>query len=96
MERGEVLDKNGNVIHEGDYVFTRMRGGTHEGKVSWERRRTDFTVPRFSANSWSFAQVDEIITDEQRAQERDVKHPPKVSKKKKREKVITYAIVTVY
>ncbi|KAJ5195413.1 uncharacterized protein N7498_008851 [Penicillium cinerascens] len=57
MGHGEVLDKNGNVIHEGDYVFTRMRGGTHEGKV------------------------DEIITDEQRAQEKDVKHPPKVSKR---------------
>ncbi|KAJ5370063.1 uncharacterized protein N7496_006155 [Penicillium cataractarum] len=52
----QIVDKHGNAIHEGDYVFTRIRGGSHEGKVQ------------------------EIVTDEQRAEETEVKHPPKVSK----------------
>lgn len=30
---GNIFDKHGKVIHEGDYVFTKIRGGTHEGKV---------------------------------------------------------------
>jgi hypothetical protein len=34
MEANKIADKHGNVIHEGDYVFTKIRGGTHEGKVS--------------------------------------------------------------
>lgn len=33
MEQNEVVDKHGKTIHEGDYVFTKIRGGTHEGKV---------------------------------------------------------------
>ncbi|KAJ5197714.1 uncharacterized protein N7498_006831 [Penicillium cinerascens] len=33
MDRDNVSDKNGEPIHEGDYVYTRIRGGTHEGKV---------------------------------------------------------------
>jgi hypothetical protein len=37
MGHGEVFDKHGNAIHEGDYVVTKIRGGTHEGKVSQER-----------------------------------------------------------
>ena len=28
-----VNDKKGERITEGDYVWTRYRGGTHEGKV---------------------------------------------------------------
>lgn len=34
----QTVDKHGNPIHEGDYVFTRIRGGSHEGKVSGTRR----------------------------------------------------------
>ncbi|KAJ5880460.1 uncharacterized protein N7473_011513 [Penicillium subrubescens] len=49
-----IVDKYGNAIQEGDYVFTKIRGGSHEGKVQ------------------------EIVTDEQRAEEKSVKHPPKV------------------
>ncbi|CAI7594006.1 unnamed protein product [Penicillium glandicola] len=29
----EVQDKNGNDIIEGDFVYTKFRGGSHEGKV---------------------------------------------------------------
>lgn len=35
MDNTEIVDKHGNTIHEGDYVFTRIRGGSHEGKV-WQ------------------------------------------------------------
>ncbi|CAI7678457.1 unnamed protein product [Penicillium pancosmium] len=55
MEHSDIDDKHGNPIHQGDYVFTRIRGGSHEGKV------------------------EEVITDEERAAEKSVKHPPKVS-----------------
>ncbi|KAJ6114457.1 hypothetical protein N7486_000235 [Penicillium sp. IBT 16267x] len=54
MDHDNVSDKNGEPIHEGDYVYTRIRGGTHEGKV------------------------EEIVTDEERAKETSVKHPPKL------------------
>lgn len=33
MDRNNVADKNGEPIHEGDYVYTKIRGGTHEGNV---------------------------------------------------------------
>lgn len=34
MRDNEVTDKHGNVIDRGDYVSTKIRGGTHEGRVS--------------------------------------------------------------
>lgn len=34
MGDNEVTDKNGNIINSGDYVCTKIRGGTHEGHVS--------------------------------------------------------------
>ncbi|KAJ5826837.1 hypothetical protein N7447_003600 [Penicillium robsamsonii] len=33
MGDNKVTDKYGDVIHPGDYVGTRIRGGTHEGPV---------------------------------------------------------------
>ncbi|KAF5862204.1 hypothetical protein ETB97_011909 [Aspergillus alliaceus] len=33
MEKDDVKDKHGDAIHEGDYVFTRIRGGSHQGEV---------------------------------------------------------------
>ncbi|KAE8361986.1 hypothetical protein BDV27DRAFT_160211 [Aspergillus caelatus] len=33
MVKGDVKDKHGDIIHEGDYVFTRIRGGSHQGEV---------------------------------------------------------------
>lgn len=29
----EVKSKQGEPIHEGDHVYTRIRGGSHEGEV---------------------------------------------------------------
>lgn len=29
-----VRDKNGETIYEDDFVFTRYRGGSHQGKVN--------------------------------------------------------------
>ncbi|KAL4933630.1 putative lipase [Aspergillus undulatus] len=33
MPASKVQDKHGEEIKEGDYVFTRIRGGSHQGKV---------------------------------------------------------------
>lgn len=29
----EIQDRKGNEIHDGDFVHTKVRGGSHEGKV---------------------------------------------------------------
>ncbi|OJJ57776.1 hypothetical protein ASPSYDRAFT_47001 [Aspergillus sydowii CBS 593.65] len=54
MPTSKIQDKNGQPIQEGDYVFTRVRGGSHQGKVQ------------------------KIVTDEEEAEQEDVKNPPKV------------------
>lgn len=38
MGDNKVTDKHENVINPGDYVGTKIRGGTHEGHVckSWQ------------------------------------------------------------
>lgn len=33
MPSDEITDKNQEPIHVGDKVFTKYRGGSHEGKV---------------------------------------------------------------
>ncbi|BCR87660.1 DUF2945 domain-containing protein [Aspergillus chevalieri] len=33
MSAEGVKDKNGETIYEDDFVFTRYRGGSHQGKV---------------------------------------------------------------
>ncbi|CDM30919.1 unnamed protein product [Penicillium roqueforti FM164] len=33
MSVEEIQDKNGKDITEGDFVYTKYRGGSHEGKV---------------------------------------------------------------
>lgn len=33
-----IVDKYGNAIQEGDYVFTKIRGGSHEGKARKTQR----------------------------------------------------------
>jgi hypothetical protein len=35
MSVQEVKDREGNDITEGDPVFTKFRGGSHEGKVGF-------------------------------------------------------------
>lgn len=29
----EIKDKHSNAIHPGDHVYTKIRGGRHEGEV---------------------------------------------------------------
>ncbi|KAJ5676761.1 uncharacterized protein N7477_002394 [Penicillium maclennaniae] len=90
MGHEEVLDKNGNPIHKGDYVVTRIRGGTHEGKAQQSTRRSVDLDGDLCADSSSDTQVEEIITDEERAQEIDVKHPPKVLFRNKNGKQVAH------
>ncbi|OQD78946.1 hypothetical protein PENANT_c070G08481 [Penicillium antarcticum] len=59
MSDNKVTDKHGHIIKHGDYVVTKIRGGTHEGHL------------------------EEIISDQQKADEVDVKNPPKVRFKNK-------------
>lgn len=35
MSVEEIQDKKGNDIIEGDFVYTKFRGGSHEGKVGF-------------------------------------------------------------
>ncbi|KAJ5178838.1 hypothetical protein N7492_002048, partial [Penicillium capsulatum] len=64
MQAGDICDKHGNPIRKGDYVFTRIRGGSHEGEVCWSLSEVQA--------------VEEIIAGEDQAAEKSVKHPPKV------------------
>lgn len=43
MSAERVKDKKGEIINEGDHVYTRYRGGSHEGYV----RRYFFTPMSF-------------------------------------------------
>jgi hypothetical protein len=43
MSAERVKDKKGENINEGDHVYTRYRGGSHEGKVG----RYSFTLISF-------------------------------------------------
>lgn len=77
----QIVDKHGNPIREGDYVFTKIRGGSHEGKVCPKQWCISYLSLDGAVNIHiTDIQVQEIVTDEQRAEERSVKHPPKVSK----------------
>lgn len=51
MSNNDIADKHGNIIHQGDYVATRIRGGTHEGSVS--RRNSFHEQPWFYLNGFS-------------------------------------------
>ncbi|KAJ5971620.1 uncharacterized protein N7479_001538 [Penicillium vulpinum] len=66
MGGNKVTDKHGNIIKPGNYVSTKIRGGTHEGHV------------------------EEIITDKERAEEVDVKNPPKVRFENKDGKMVAH------
>ena len=34
MSSSEIKDKQGELINEGDHVWTKIRGGRHEGDVN--------------------------------------------------------------
>lgn len=50
MRDNEVTDKHGNVIDRGDYVSTKIRGGTHEGRVSKRQLVDNPLLELFSHN----------------------------------------------
>lgn len=51
---GQVEDKKGNVIEEGDTVFTKIRGGKREGEVSIHLPRVFLYVLNFSGRRNSY------------------------------------------
>jgi len=40
----QVLSKQGKLIEEGDHVYTKIRGGRHEGDVSAHFLSLTYTV----------------------------------------------------
>ncbi|KAI4189953.1 MAG: hypothetical protein LQ346_005013 [Caloplaca aetnensis] len=62
----QVEDKAGEPIKEGDQVWTKMRGGKHEGEVRHDQDRYKGT------------QVEAVVTSQEEAEEKGVKNPPKV------------------
>lgn len=50
MRDNEVTDKHGNVIDRGDYVSTKIRSGTHEGRVS-KRQLMDNPLSKSSSHN---------------------------------------------
>ena len=68
----KVEDRVGTPIEEGDTVFTKIRGGKREGKVS---------IPSFTwliVRQLKPMQVYKIDVNEEDAKRDHVKHPPKV------------------
>ena len=45
MADQQIRDKTGQLIQEGDHVYTRIRGGRHEGDV---RGATSYSIYTFS------------------------------------------------
>jgi hypothetical protein len=68
-----ILSKQGDPIEEGDHVYTKIRGGRHEGDVSILERAV-FTPADIAT------QVEKIVSTSEAAEEEAVKNPPKVSK----------------
>lgn len=50
MGDNKVTDKYGNVIDYGDYVSTKIRGGTHEGRVSKRQLMDNSLLELYSHN----------------------------------------------
>jgi hypothetical protein len=43
----DVVSKNGEQIEEGDHVYTKIRGGRHEGDVSTDLPNRTTSVHRY-------------------------------------------------
>lgn len=50
MDDNKVTDKYGNAIDYGDYVSTKIRGGTHEGRVSKQQLMDNSLLELYSNN----------------------------------------------
>jgi hypothetical protein len=70
----DVKDKTGQPIEVGDHVYTKIRGGRHEGDV----RCSTFSIYGAGLMDAGHDQVSEIVTDKQEAEEKGIKNPPKV------------------
>lgn len=72
----EIKDKYGNAIHQGDHVYTKIRGGRHEGEVTYPNQ------PHYEQKKQHaltlLSQVEKIVKNQAEAEEEDVKNPPKV------------------
>jgi len=51
---GQVLSKQGEPIDEGDHVYTKIRGGRHEGDVCGATSLA-LVVEVLHANAWASA-----------------------------------------
>lgn len=71
-EAQRVEDKAGEPIREGDEVWTKMRGGKHEGKVRIDQ--DGYKGPCAERRT----QVEKVVTTQEEAEEEGVKNPPKV------------------
>lgn len=74
QDNNQVYSQQGEPIQEGDHVYTKIRGGRHEGDVS----TFDSLAVWKCLQSHSNAQVETIVTTKEAAREYGVKHPPKV------------------
>lgn len=75
MSAEGVKDKNGETIYEDDFVFTRYRGGSHQGKVN----STLFLLSAVLSDLDVLdSQVEKIVMDAAGAREEGVANPPKV------------------
>lgn len=80
----EVKDAHGNMIHEGDKVETKIRGGKHEGTVSRKYyylfgHWIEFCFLGLAlVTDFSILKVERIVTTKDEAEEEGVKNPPKV------------------
>jgi hypothetical protein len=72
MSIERIHDRKDEEIHEGDWVWTRFRGGVREGEVS-----LSFFVFFYQIIDLC-VQVHKIVKDEKEARDEGVANPPKV------------------
>lgn len=77
MSVEEIQDKNGNDITEGDFVYTKYRGGSHEGKVGFHNE--SFVCANVLRHKLTRKQVEMIVKDQATAQHEGVASYPKAS-----------------
>jgi hypothetical protein len=78
MSVGNVQDKLGKEILEGDFVFTKFRGGSHEGKVGFSLHRWPVYRPCWNPMTQiDHQQVELIVKDEETARREGLSTYPK-------------------
>lgn len=86
----QILSKQGQPIEVGDHVFTKIRGGSHEGNVRFSSPDLSFFLGNHKRSAGLYElrremlltrdlqQVEKIVRTEEEAEAEGVKHPPKV------------------